>query len=50
MKVINPLMLIMAALNVGAAGYEALHNHNWKMAAIFFCYGITSALFGLEFK
>lgn len=39
----NPFMLAMAVLNVAAAGWY-LHVSNPKLAAVVFCYGITSAI------
>ena len=41
----NPFMALMALLNVAAAGWY-LHVDNPKMAAVVFCYGITSAILG----
>lgn len=41
----NPFMAAMAVLNVAAAAWY-LHGGNSKMAAVVFCYGITSAILG----
>jgi hypothetical protein len=48
MKITNPISVTMAVLNVGAALWEILHNHDWRMGGIFICYAVASALLGVK--